>query len=110
MAGNVVLKSFHEKAGPCQECSALSIISLLFSRSTKPPLSPPFHPHDFRPVPVGCSRFSRCCHLISVLRFPLYKGSWARTCSQSPNLGGRAQPFGTTLFASPLYAAAVIAF
>jgi hypothetical protein len=33
------------------------------------PLSPPFHPHfsmsDFvRSVPVGCSRFSRCCHLI----------------------------------------------
>src|SRR5208282_6120005 len=32
-------------------------------------LSPPFHPHssrsDFvRSVPVGCSRFSRCCHLI----------------------------------------------
>src|SRR6266550_3713194 len=33
------------------------------------PLSPPFHPHswlsDFvRSVPVGCSRFSRCCHLL----------------------------------------------
>ena len=33
------------------------------------PLSPPFHPHSslsalLRSVQVGCSRFSRCCHLI----------------------------------------------
>jgi hypothetical protein len=28
---------------------------------------------DFRSVPVGCSRFSRRCHLVSVLRFPLYE-------------------------------------
>jgi len=54
-----------------------------FSRSAKPPLSPPFHPHSymsgFRSVPVGCSRFIRRCHLIIVLHFSLYEGSWART-------------------------------
>src|SRR3984957_3605374 len=36
--------------------------------SAKPPLSPSFHSHSFmsdiRSVPVGCSRFSRCCYLI----------------------------------------------
>ena len=62
-------------------------------------LSPPFHPHswlsDFRSVPVGCSRFIRCCHLVSGLCFPLYEGSWARHLSQSPKLGGRARLFGT---------------
>src|SRR5579872_6865519 len=46
---------------------------------TKPPLSPPFHPHSevsaFRSVPVRCSRFSRCCYLISVLCFRLTEGS-----------------------------------
>ncbi len=36
---------------------------------TESPLSPPFHPHSsmsalLRSVQVGCSRFSRCCHLI----------------------------------------------
>jgi len=66
---------------------------------------------DFRSVPVGCSRPSRCCHLIIVLRFSLGEGSWARTCSQSPKLGGRAQLFGTnSFFARLLYAAALIAF
>src|SRR3984885_7295161 len=37
------------------------------SHSAKPPLSPSFHSHsfvsDFRSVPGGCSRFSRCCYL-----------------------------------------------
>ena len=42
----------------------------------KPRLSPPFHPHslvsDFlRSVQVGCSRCSRCCHLIFDLCFHL---------------------------------------
>src|SRR5258708_15112244 len=47
---------------------------LLFFRwtrffSCRVPLSPPFHPHFlmselFRSVQVGCSRFSRCCHLL----------------------------------------------
>ena len=51
-----------------------------FFSSAKPPLSPPFHPHscvsDFRSVPVGCSRFSRCCYLISALSLPLLEGSF----------------------------------
>ena len=49
------------------------------SHSAKPPLSPPFHSHssvsDVRSVPVRCSRFSRRCHLISVLCSSLYEGS-----------------------------------
>jgi hypothetical protein len=79
------INSFHEKADPCQEFfSALSMISSIFSRSAKPPLSPPFHPHsyvsDVRSVQVGCSRFSRRCHLISVLCFSLYirREVWAQ--------------------------------
>jgi hypothetical protein len=56
------------------------------------PLSPPFHPHsslsDFvRSVQVGCSRFSRCCHLIVDLCFHPDDGSWARRLTQSPELG-----------------------
>src|SRR5215469_6149950 len=84
--------------------------------SAKPPLSPPFHPHslvsDFRSVPVGCSRFSRRCHLISVLYFPLYEGSLDQELPQSPKLGGRARLFGAnSLCAGLLYAAtAFIAF
>src|SRR5208283_5804481 len=60
--------AFHEKAGRSQVGSFVFSLDKVFS----PPellLSPPFHPHssrsDFvRSVPVGCSRFSRCCHLI----------------------------------------------
>src|SRR5580698_10399512 len=48
-------------------------VLLSFSRSAKPPLSPPFHPHSyvsgFLSVQVGCSRFSRRCYLVSVLCF-----------------------------------------
>ena len=40
-----------------------------------------------RSVQVGCSRFSRCCHLIFDLSFPLDDGSWARRLTQSPELG-----------------------
>src|SRR5437870_4732740 len=47
----------------CRSC--LSLVSSQPSYQ----LSPPFHPHSsmsefFRSVQVGCSRFSRCCHLI----------------------------------------------
>jgi hypothetical protein len=77
--GDLTLSSFHEKADPC----SLHEFFSCFSRSTKPPLSPPFHPHssvsNVRLVQVGCSRFSRRCYLISVLCFSLYEGSWART-------------------------------
>ena len=46
------------------------------SSAPKPTLSPPFHPHSsvsdfFRSVQVGCSRCSRCCHLIFDLWFHL---------------------------------------
>jgi hypothetical protein len=47
------------------------------SHSAKPPLSPPFHPHsllsDCRSVQVGCTRYSRCCHLVIDLCSPLSK-------------------------------------
>src|SRR5712664_1596933 len=77
---------------------------LLFFRWTRffspaeSPLSPPFHPHssvsDFRSVQVGCSRFSRCCHLIiDLASIYLADGSWARRLTQSTELG-----FGLLLF------------
>src|ERR1700733_6436315 len=57
------------------------------SYSAKPPLSPSFHPHSFvsdlRSVPVGCSRFSRCCYLIIDLSSPRFWGSWAPGLSRS---------------------------
>jgi hypothetical protein len=40
-----------------------------------------------RSVQVGCSRFSRCCHLIFDLSFHLNDESWARPLTQSPKLG-----------------------
>src|ERR1700732_5152143 len=52
-----------------------------------PPRSPSFHPHSFvsdiRSVHGGCSRFSRCCYLISVLSSHLFGGSRARGVSRS---------------------------
>jgi hypothetical protein len=43
---------------------------------------------DFvRSVPVGCSRFSRCCHLIVDLDFHPYDRNRARPLTQSPELG-----------------------
>jgi hypothetical protein len=38
---------------------------------------------DIRSVRGGCSRFSRCCYLISVLSSPLFGGSWAPGLSRS---------------------------
>src|SRR5258706_8310770 len=59
----------------------------VYSHSAKPPLSPSFHPHSFvseiRSVPGGCSRFSRCCYLISVLSSHRLCGSWAPGLSRS---------------------------
>src|SRR5207253_1059360 len=67
-------------------CSPM--ISSFFFRSAKPPLSPPFHPHsyvsDSRSVPVGCSRFSRRCHLVIVLFLTFWVGIGRRHLSQSP--------------------------
>src|ERR1700676_35497 len=57
------------------------------SHSAKPPLSPSFHPHSFvsdiRSVHGGCSRFSRCCYLISVLSSHRFGGSRALGVSRS---------------------------
>jgi hypothetical protein len=40
-----------------------------------------------RSVQVGCSRFSRCCHLIFDLSFHLNDEGCARPLTQSPKLG-----------------------
>jgi hypothetical protein len=61
--------AFHEKAGRSQVDSVVLLLDKGFFSAESPPLSPPFHSHssmsDFiRSVQVGCSRFSRCCHLI----------------------------------------------
>jgi hypothetical protein len=39
-------------------------------------------------VQVGRPQFSRCCYLRIDLGSHLFDGSWARTWSQSPELGG----------------------
>src|ERR1700737_3270217 len=58
-----------------------------FCVSAEPPLSPSFHPHslvsDIRSVLGGCSRFSRCCYLISVLSSHLFGGSRVPGVSRS---------------------------
>src|SRR3984885_9152516 len=38
---------------------------------------------DIRSVQGGCSRFSRCCYLVSVLSSHLFGGSWAPGLSRS---------------------------
>src|ERR1700726_4200138 len=52
-----------------------------------PPRSPSFHPHAFvseiRSVLGGCSRFRRCCYLISVLSSHRFCGSRAPGLSRS---------------------------
>src|SRR5215470_6527311 len=64
-----------------------SLLSVSLSQSAKPPLSPSFHPHSFasdiRSVHGGCSRFSRCCYLISVLSSHLFGRSRAPGPSRS---------------------------
>ena len=62
-------------------CSSVisSIFSVQPSRLCRHPSIRTRSLSDFRSVPVGCSRFIRRCYLVSVLRFRLYEGSWART-------------------------------
>jgi hypothetical protein len=67
--GSMSVIAFHEKVGRSQGDSFWYLLVTLFSSPPSSPLSPPFHPHSFerflvRSVQVGCSRFSRCCHLI----------------------------------------------
>src|SRR5271169_2412260 len=73
-------KSFHEGRG-VSTGFFLFFLSPSCSHSAKPPLSPSFHPHSFvsdiRSVPVGCSRFSRCCYLRIDLSSHLFGESWA---------------------------------
>src|SRR5260221_5970200 len=63
------------------------LLSVSLFHSAKPPLSSSFHPHSFvseiRSVLGGCSRFSRCCYLISVLSSHRLCGSWAPGLSRS---------------------------
>ena len=49
----------------------------LFDGATLP--SALFEDRYFRSVPVGCSRFSRCCHLIIDLGSISRDGSWGQT-------------------------------
>jgi len=65
--------AFHEKAGRSQVDSFVFSLDKVFLPAELL-LSPPFHPHSsrsgfVRSVPVGCSGFSRCCHLIIDLAF-----------------------------------------
>src|SRR6266404_156619 len=53
---------------------------------------------DFRSVQFGCSRFSRCCHLIIDLPFHPENGSWARRLTQSPELGAWAFSYPRMFF------------
>ena len=89
--------AFHEKAGRSQVDSfVFSLDKFLCSR----PVANCRHPsirtlgeRFVRSVQVGCSRFSRCCHLIVDLCFRLHNGSWARPLTQSPELGAWAFAF-----------------
>ena len=90
--GILSVMAFHEKAGRSQVDSFVFSLNTVFSLGRVAPLSPPFHPHsslsDFvRSVPVGCSRFSRCCHLLVDLSSIFVDRSWARPLTQSPKLG-----------------------
>src|SRR5271157_2554024 len=84
--------AFHEKAGQCQE---RFFIQSLILPELGPPLPPSFHPHslvsDVRSVPVGRSRFSRCCHLIiglsSIFRWKLGQAIVAVTETRRSKLG-----------------------
>jgi hypothetical protein len=96
--GVLSVNAFHEKAGPSQVSFLVLSLDMVFSPAESP-LSPPFHPHslrsDFvRSVQVGCSRYSRCCHLIFDLS-SISRWKRARRLTQSPELG-----FGLLLFLS----------
>src|SRR6266481_1974145 len=95
--GITVVIAFHEKAGRSQVGSFCFFVGQGFSPAESPSLSPPFHPHSsmsdlFRSVQVGCSRFSRCCHLIIDLS-SVSRRKWARRLAQSPELGAWAFVF-----------------
>jgi hypothetical protein len=65
------VNAFHEKAGRSQVSSSwflLATVFLLPSRHCRHPAIRTLV-SDARSVQVGCSRFSRCCHLIVDLPF-----------------------------------------
>ena len=80
----------------CRSC--LSLVSSQPSYQ----LSPPFHPHSsmsefFRSVQVGCSRFSRCCHLIVDLpSHPRWKLGQAINAVTGTRRLGFVLPIGST--------------
>ena len=84
--------AFHEKAGRSQvDSSCFLLVTLFFpshSRATVATLPSALFDERFlfRSVQVGCSRYSRCCHLIVDLSFHLRR-TWARPLTQSPKLG-----------------------
>src|SRR5215467_1142179 len=62
----------------------------MFFRSTKPPLSPLFHPHSFGErffarCQLGVLDAVRCCHLISVLAFLFTREVGPGTCRSHLN-------------------------
>src|SRR5437879_12374084 len=80
----------------CRSC--LSLVSSQPSYQ----LSPPFHPHSsmsefFRSVQVGCSRFSRFCHLIVDLpSHPRWKLGQAINAVTGTRRLGFVLPIGST--------------
>src|SRR5204863_60094 len=80
----------------CRSC--LSLVSSQPSYQ----LSPPFHPHSswsdlFRSVQVGCSRFTRCCHLIVDLpSHPRWKLGQAINAVTGARRLGFVLPIGST--------------
>ena len=77
--------AFHEKAGRSQVDSFWFLLVMLFLSSrgaTVATLPSALLDERFvRSVQVGCSRFSRCCHLLVDLSFHLEDGSWPN-CSR----------------------------
>ncbi len=77
----------HEKADLCQWFFLLFRHFFHFSRTAKPPLSSPFHPHSFvERLSLGASwvySFSKCCHLIIDLYSPLSRGTLLFSCIRS---------------------------
>jgi len=85
--------AFHEKAGRSQVGSLPISLEKVFLRrvATVAILPSALLVSDCRSVQVGCSRFSRCCHLFGDLSSILKDRSWATPLTQSlePGFGLR---------------------
>src|SRR5579862_2426092 len=89
------INSFHEKAGQSQVGFSFPVrvfFGFWFepSRLCRHPSIRTLCVSDVRSVPVGCSRFSRCCYLISALRF-LCPGKFGPGLSRS-HLNSAVEP------------------